>query len=235
MNRGTHLLDLQEVENELRDKIAAYKRVQKELHLTSPASQARRAYEEAAAAEKAARARQHDLNLEWQGLIQKLDHEDKRLYDGSIKNPKELTNLQLEVEMLKKQRERLEEQALALIEEVDTLTLRATEAKATMERVEQETSKQQERLLAQEETLKRHIGRARRKREEMLTAINATDLEQYRYVQRLKNDTFAVALMQDGVCTACHIEVSASKRDTVERAATTTLVTCGNCGRILVG
>ncbi|MBA3533514.1 MAG: hypothetical protein H0T73_16470 [Ardenticatenales bacterium] len=236
MSWGSQLLDLQEVENGLRDSIGAYKQIQKQLSETTPERQAREGYEQAIAAEREARARQQNLNLEWQGMIQKIDEEEKRLYSGEVKNPKELSNLQLEVEMLKKQREKLEEQALALIEEVDEWTSRAAATKAAYEKVEQDQRDRQISLEEQEKKLKRQISIRRAQREKMLVTIDPTALEQYRYVQRLKNDTHAVSTLREGVCTSCHIEVSAAKRDTVERvnSETTKLVTCGNCGRILV-
>src|ERR687893_250980 len=84
MSRRSRLLDLQEVENSLRDKIGAYKKIQKQLTLDSPVRLARVAYEQAEQAEGEARARQQALNLEWQGLIQKVDNEEKRLYSGTI-------------------------------------------------------------------------------------------------------------------------------------------------------
>lgn len=233
MSRGTRLLDLQGVENHLRDKIGAYKKIQKELTFDSPARHARLVYEEAEKEEKAARARQHTLNLEWQGLIQRVDTEEKRLYSGAITNPKELTNLQLEVEMLKKQREKLEVQALTLIEEVDQLAQATADAKEAYEKIELDMRSHQLELEKQEGKLKRDISTSKRQREKMIEDVGSGDLEQYRYVQRLKNDTHAVAAMVDGVCSACHIEVSAAKRAQVE-SSPNTLFTCGNCGRILV-
>jgi uncharacterized protein len=233
MSRGTRLLDLQGVENALRDKISAYKKIQKELTLDSPARQARLAYEEAEKNEKAARARQQSLNLEWQSLIQRVDTEEKRLYSGEITNPKELYNLQLEVEMLKKQREKLENQALTLIEEVDRLAQETAVAKEAYERIEADTRSHQAELEKRENKLKRDISTTKREREKLIEDVGSGDLEQYRYVQRLKNDTYAVAAMEDGVCGACHIEVSAAKRAMVETSPDT-LITCGNCGRILV-
>jgi uncharacterized protein len=234
MNRGATLLELQEVENELRDKISVYKKIQQQLNEATPVRHARHAHEDAQAAETAVRARQQDINLEWQGLRQKVDSEEQLLYSGSVSNPKELENLELEVELLKKRREKLEEQALELIEEVDLLAQTTAQTHEEYVRLEQDTRQRQGDLEDEAAVLKRSISMLRRSRERLLAEIDATDLDQYRYVQRLKNDTHAVALMEDGVCGACHIQVSNSKRDSVERSSKSKLVTCGNCGRILV-
>ena len=234
MKRGEQLLELQEVENQLRDIIGAYKKVQKELMGSARVRSARDTYEAAQAAEKEARAQQADLNLAWQGLRQKVDQEEKLLYSGDVKKSRELEDLQLEVDMLKKQLDSLESEALELIESVDVRSQEASTAREDYERITEESRSRQAELEAEENRLKRLISRHRKNREKMLAEIDAVDLEQYRYVQRLKNDTFVVAALNDGVCNACHIEVSFSKRDMVERAPGDRLVTCGNCGRILV-
>lgn len=233
-NRGAQLLELQEVENDLRDRIAAFKKIQQYLTRTSPAQQARQSYEVAQSAEREARSEQQDVSLEWEGLIQKVDEEEKKLYSGDISNPKELENLQLEVEHLKKRRAKLEEQALELIERVDGLSQETASSKEEYEQLTEDERHKQEQLEAQQDKLRRYIAKRKREREELIKHIDPSDLEQYRYVQRIKNDTHAVATLENGVCGACHIEVSASKRNRVEREDKSDLVMCGNCGRILV-
>ena len=232
--RGEKLLELQEVENDLRDKIAAFKAVKKELELTSPVRVAKRRLDDARTTESEVRAQQQDLNLEWQGVIEKANREEKRLYSGEVTNPRELEALQMDVEHLARRRKSLEEQALELIEEVDHLSKQSEEAKEAYESVAEESRERQEQLTAYHKALRSEIAKQRKHRERALEEIDAGDLDQYRYVQRLKNDTHAVALLQDGICSACHIEVSAAKRDMVERTNRSALSTCGNCGRILV-
>lgn len=232
MSRGAHLLELQDIESDLRAKLEQYRKIQRLLGESTPVRKARLAFEQAEAEEQAARARQQDINLEWQGVRTKVDSEEKLLYGGTVRNPKELTNLELEVEMLKKQQAKLEEQALALIEEVDQLAQVTASAKAAYETIEQESRTRQTDLEAKENQLKRYIAGRRKVRDEMIGTVDPVDLEQYRYVQKQKNDTRAVATLRDGVCSSCHIQVSQAKRETVER--TSNLVTCGNCGRILV-
>lgn len=234
MNRATALLALQEIESELRESLSAYKRIQADRVGSPEVRRARTSFEEAEVAEKHARTQQTDIQLQWQSLIQKLDHEEKRLYDGSIRDARELTNLELEVEMLKRQRGTMETKALELIESVETLSQTAEESRQQYESLDANDKENQKRLGDEEHKLKRHISQTRQKRDKLLQEIEPGILEQFRYVQRLKNDTRAVSRLVDGICTACHVEVSAAKRDIVERTETDTLATCGNCGRILV-
>lgn len=234
MNRATALLALQDVEYSLREALSTYKRVQADRVGSPEVRRARNAYEEANDAERHARAEQADLQLQWQSLIQKLDHEEKRLYDGSIRDARELTNLELEVNMLKRQRGTMETKALELIESVEALAQSTEESRTEYESLDANDKENQQRLADEEQKLKRQISHTRQKRDKLLKEIEPGILEQFRYVQRLKNDTRAVSRLVEGVCTACHVEVSAAKRDIVERTETNTLATCGNCGRILV-
>jgi predicted nucleic acid-binding Zn-ribbon protein len=232
MSRGQQLLELQDIENELRDNIGAYKKIQKKLGGASRIQKARQANKGARSAEKTARIRQQDMNLELQSLSEKISSSEERLYSGKVKNPKELNNLQLEVQLLKKHRENLEEQAILLIDEVDLLSEETAQTKKSYQRIKKIARQRQSQLQKQEKALKRKILELRGTRQEMQTTINAVDLEHYRHAQKQKNDTFVVEKLQEGVCSACHVMVSVSKRDMIER--TDKLGTCGNCGRILV-
>jgi predicted nucleic acid-binding Zn-ribbon protein len=234
MSRGAQLLELQQVEETLRQKIGAFKKIERVLAEETPVARARQAYEEAERAERHARAQQTGLNLELQQLNDKITAEEKKLYGGEVKNPKELVNLEVEVGMLKKQKDALEGQVIVLMGDIEDLGKRAAMAKADCERLEQESQAQVVRLRKEQDALKKEIGRAKRTREGVLERIASTDVEQFRYVQRMKGATFAVAQLTNGVCSACHVEVSASKRSSVERPTDNKLNTCGNCGRILV-
>ena len=234
MSRASSLLELQNVEQELRKRITSYKKVQKQLSKFSKVEKARQTYEKKIDSEKLAQARQNQISLELQGLIEKVKGAEQELYSGRVKNPKELTNLQLEIDNLKTRRDKLEEETLSLIEQVDSLSQQTTKAKNNYEKVQEITKTRQEALEKREHALKRHISKVRRVQLKILADIDASDLELYRYVQRKKNDRIAIAELKSGVCTACHIETSSAKRNQIERASKDKLLTCGNCGRILV-
>jgi predicted nucleic acid-binding Zn-ribbon protein len=234
MSRGAQLLELQQVEEVLRQKIGAFKKIERVLSEETPVARARQAYEEAKRAERHARTQQTGLNFELQQLSDKVAAEEKKLYSGDVTNSKELVNLEVEVGMLKKQKDTLEGQVIVLMGDIEDLAKRTAMAKAECERLEQESKAQVISLRKEQDSLKKEIGRAKRTREGVLERIASADIEQFRYVQQLKGATFAVAQLNDGVCTACHVEVSAAKRSSIERPIDNKLITCGNCGRILV-
>src|SRR5205085_10062575 len=70
-----------------------------------------------------------DSELELQSVEKKRkDHESKR-YGGMVPNPKELTAMQDEIEALGRQRAKLDERILTLMEDVEQRRAQETEAK----------------------------------------------------------------------------------------------------------
>jgi predicted nucleic acid-binding Zn-ribbon protein len=61
------------------------------------------------------RAQQTDLNLELNSLEDKANRSEQRLYSGSVKNPKELSDLQHEIESLGRRQSALEEELLEVM------------------------------------------------------------------------------------------------------------------------
>ncbi len=234
MSRGAELLDLQQVEDHMRQKLGAYKKIEKSLMEETPVALAKQAHEEAIKSEREVRGRQTDLTLEIKQLSDKIATEEKQLYGGEVTNSRELVNLETEVGLLKKQRDTLEEKLIMMLDEIDTCEQAVSTTKKSIASVEQESKKYVAALTQQQDLLRKEISKAKKKREQLLEKISPSDIEQFRYVQKLKGDTFAVAQLNEGVCTACHVEVSASKRSMIERPTNNHLNTCGNCGRILV-
>ena len=62
---------------------------------------------------------QHSAEWEVDDLSSKLAKEEAELYSGHITNPKDLTSLQHEVELLKSKRSQLEDNALAIMDRVE--------------------------------------------------------------------------------------------------------------------
>lgn len=235
MSRGNRLLELQKIEQDLQGRMGSYKKVQQRLATSSPVEKARKAYERRVEREKNARANQNNMTLELKSLIEKVKEAEEQLYSGIVKKPKELTNLEKELEGIKKRRDELEENMLALIDKIETLSNNANKAKLQYENVQVASSERQDALEKREYALKRYISRIGRTRKKILDEVNAKDLELYRYVQRKKGELLAVAKLAQGVCNACHVEVSAARRDKIERMTSKDkLSTCGNCSRILV-
>ena len=150
------------------------------------------------------------LEHEIDSMGAKLAAEDKRMYDGSIANPKELDALQHEIASLRERRSRAEDDLLELMERREDLESRAagadTEAAAARDRLEGVG------------------GDAARELDEEL-------LELYEDLRRQKKGVGAAAIV-DGVCQACHEKLSAVELDKLKH--TEGVKRCEYCRRIVV-
>lgn len=231
MSRAKQLLQLQEIEDDMREKLAALKKIQAQLSDSPEVRQAQSQREAAASALAQARTAQRERELEVERLDAKLKQESDRLYGGSVKNAKEVDNLRKEVEALNRRRGTLDEAALKGMEQVEELIRALAEAERNLAGVESQRSGQVGDLEEKEQKLKRYIAARRRQREAILGQIPAGDLAVLRDVQNRKGGKGVTALREGAICGLCGVTVSAAKLAQVR--GRDELLLCGNCGRIL--
>jgi predicted nucleic acid-binding Zn-ribbon protein len=161
----------------------------------------------------------------------KLAAENKRMYDGSIANPKELAALEHEIASLKERRSRAEDDLLEQMVRREDLEARASsaegEASAARERVEAvggDTVRELDEVVA---------GLAERSeaRGTLAASFDEDLLELYEDLRRQKKGVGAAAIV-DGVCQACHEKLSAMELDRLRH--TDEIKRCEYCRRIVV-
>jgi predicted nucleic acid-binding Zn-ribbon protein len=164
-------------------------------------------------------------------MSQKAAAEEKRMYDGSVANAKELEAIRHEVDSIRNRRSRTEDELLELMERREDLEARAgaleddvAKLRARLEEVGGESVHELDRLSTE-------LIDLRTVRERLVGGFDEELLDLYEELRRLKKGVAAAALV-DGVCQACHEELSAlelarlKKADGVRR--------CEHCRRILV-
>jgi predicted nucleic acid-binding Zn-ribbon protein len=164
-------------------------------------------------------------------ISQKAAAEEKRMYDGSVANAKELDSIRHEVDNLKKRRGDREDELLGLMEVREELEAR-----------ERAAAERSDRLRAQVETVEgtaaEELGRLTtelKERSEARAALAASVdpelLDLYEDLRPQKKGIAAVALV-DGVCQGCHEQLSSVEIDRLKRTKDTKR--CEHCRRILV-
>ncbi|MBN1887999.1 MAG: hypothetical protein JW850_08405 [Thermoflexales bacterium] len=177
------------------------------------------------------RARQRNLELEIQSLEAKLASDEERLYSGRVINPKELTDLQKESIALRKHHDVLDERLLTVmlaVEENETALRRARQASAELEA---SWGAQQQGLQREQKELRAELAQLDQMRAQHASELAPSDLDQYESLRRDKAGV-ALALIEEGFCDRCGVEVSESKMTQI--LLDESLVFCGNCGRILM-
>ncbi len=231
MSRAESLYRLQLLDLEL-DR--ARKRLREiEMALTSsPALEHTRA--ETARAEKAlqlASTELKSLELDAQALDERIAGEEQRLYAGTIRNPKEMLDVQQELESLKRRRWALDDQLLAAMEQVEQRRTDVVRCRQALAQAERNFADDSEHLRAERDRLKAAVEGDLEQREALSRSIPTRDLELYLAIRARKPNGVAVALVKSGACSQCG-EVASSQL--VQQAHTgTTLAICSSCGRIL--
>lgn len=229
MNPGKQLHDLQEVDLELESKAEMLSQVESQLSsnaaLAETTTNLERHRQELAELEKEQKA------TEWvtDDLLAKVAPLQKKLYDGSVKNPKELDALQQQVQQLKAQIRQEEDKTLEAMGKVEAVQKKIQQQAAEVKRLKEEWGKKREELSAEQASLMSAIESASKKREELATVVEAAHLELYETLRATKQGQ-AVARIEQGRCQGCRITLSMKE---VKRATVGELVQCDSCSRVL--
>ncbi|MDQ7029239.1 MAG: hypothetical protein Q9O62_05390 [Ardenticatenia bacterium] len=230
MNRATQLLMLQKVELEIQDKMRLLRQVHRALNNTEELEALRQQYNGVQNDLKKLESLQREMELELEGISQRIEEHEQELYSGAIRNPKELAARQKEVEALKRRRDRLDERLIASLETTEKFREKVNSLRERLQEAEAKWEAQRGKWEEIERKLKRYLVYLRHQRDELRQSIPPADLSLYEDLVRLKGG-IAVAELKDGACSACGVGVSQGKIESVRRS--TGLITCGNCERIL--
>src|SRR5213594_4032719 len=124
------------------------------------------AVEETARGElQAGQSRLRDLELELQSTVGKATKVEGDLYSGRISNPKELRAMQEDVEALGRQRQRIEDEMLGLMEEVERQLVEIRGLEADRQARERALDEHLEEYATRKRTLAAELEAARKRRE----------------------------------------------------------------------
>ncbi|MGE0688027.1 MAG: zinc ribbon domain-containing protein [Dehalococcoidia bacterium] len=192
------------------------------------------AREEAADAEAQAerlRKDQRELEAQIQALDAKIGPLETKLYSGEIRNPKELSDLQKELESFKAQRRKMDDEALSGLEVVEVATASAREAKDEAARIEAEWIASQSTLRETKASAEAELSRLDTDRETRTQGMDRNMLGLYETLRKAKNGR-AVARLDRGNCLGCNVTLPTNMVSRVRQADF--LVQCPRCERILV-
>jgi uncharacterized protein len=231
MTKAELLLDLQEVDSVIDRLTRRLSEIKAALHETDELIAARSARHAADESAVHKRAHRKELDLADTALETRIKQADQRLYSGTVKNPKELLDLQNDIASLKRQKNSLDDQlfaAMVALEEAETELKTCTE---TLTRVETEWRASQGDLTTELTQLEHELAEKTVEQTEARAQLGAPDLVLYDQLRRRKGGVVVVE-MEGSVCGACGVRVSAHIAQQVSQADH--LARCGNCERILV-
>nr|WP_204332639.1 C4-type zinc ribbon domain-containing protein [Geodermatophilus sabuli] len=158
---------------------------------------------------------------------------DQKLLDSGSVNPKQMTDLQHELQSLARRQSDLEDQELELMEQLET----AEAALARAQEGQQEAQAQKERAEQLRDDALADIADGTTThdaaRSDAAARIPADLLKLY---ERIRTQTGATgaAMLKARQCQGCRIELNGRELAAVRNADPHEVVRCENCGRILV-
>ncbi len=208
------LRELTEIENQLADNKAVL------------AAQSKLASQKAQLEE--ARRKQKSCEWELEDLQNKIKQINNKLFSGKTTNPKELVNLEKEIEGLKKQVKLKEDILLGLMSEMEEMEIKVRTAAQEVERLMQEWEQKQRILSPRKREIETLLAEFEEERSGLVRQIDTKLLKIYERLKQASGQ--AVAKVERGKCQGCHITIPMSQW---QRAKAGDLIQCGSCSRIL--
>jgi uncharacterized protein len=157
----------------------------------------------------------------------------RTLHSGAVTVPRELQALQHEQESLRRRQDHLETEELEVMEELDPLNDELAGLQARLAELAAEGDRLELALLQAEATLEDELTEATSRRQEAAAGVDAELLATYEDL-RTRLGGIAVARLVGSVCGGCHLGLSAVEVDRIKKQPPDALVTCDECGRLLV-
>ncbi len=231
MNPALQLYQLQELELEARSAGRRLQAIAAALADDAGMQAAQDRCQAARDALKPLRARLRDLELETAGNEEKIRNTGQQLYSGAVKSPREMQDMQLEVAALTRRNSDLETWMLETMLAVEEADGQLTEAESALAEVVDRRGDEHRELLQEQETLKTSLPQLEARRQEALAQI-AQDLQKQYLALKPRKGGQPVARMEGNSCALCGVAQTLTAEREVRHGRK--LVTCANCGRILV-
>lgn len=172
-----------------------------------------------------------NLELDIQSNTEKIRVTDEQLYSGRVRNPKELQDMQQEIQSLKNRNNELEDTLLEAMLKVEDAEADLKQNQASLQTLTAGWENSHQHLLDEQKKLQTEIQILQQKREGALAPIPPDMLKVYTNLRPRKNNQ-PVAFLVGGSCSVCRVEQDMAVIAEVRKGQKLTY--CVSCGRILI-
>jgi len=177
------------------------------------------------------RARLKDLEWSVDEVRSKATEVEMKLYGGTVRNPKELSDLDLDLKSVRAQVARREDALLGHLVELEEAETQLAAAEENQAHVKAGWQAGQQALLQEKGQIEPEVERLQAVRESQPSGIDRAALNLYELL-RVRGGGRAVATVERGMCQGCRITLPMS---VLQKArAGLSLVQCVSCERILL-
>jgi uncharacterized protein len=176
---------------------------------------------------------QQRLEDEIGSLNERANQAEKKLYSGSVSNPRELQALQDDVASIRKRISQVEDDELEVMELLEPVEANRAELVGERERLDGEGTQLRASLAEAEAEIEAELTSVRSERAEAAAAVSE---DQWPTYDRLRKQLggVAIARLVGSTCQGCHLALPAAEVDRIRHLSPDEPVSCEECGRLLV-
>lgn len=225
------LYRLQQLELDIIERAKRIKAINAELEDDEALRESLAENEAAQESYQEAEARVRDMELEIAAAVDKRQGAESRLYSGEVTHPKELQDMQMEMEALIRRKSVLDDELAKLSSERDDMRGKAETTAARSNEAREQHELECEDLRQEKETLTESVAQMLARRKTSVAAIPEQSFKTYNSMRTAKSNR-PVAVLREKACTICGIEQNSIVITAINRGED--MVNCQNCGRILI-
>ncbi|MBI3783976.1 MAG: hypothetical protein HY270_11300 [Deltaproteobacteria bacterium] len=155
---------------------------------------------------------------------------DRRMRLNRVRNEKELQALRREIEVGKETNQQREEEILGVLEALEELNAKASDAERAQSELAERASSEAENHRDRIRQLAAEIEAATDSRDRMTQGLDSNVLRKYEQIFARRGG-IAVVEVRNGICLGCHMNLPPQFYNELQRAVD--IRSCPNCHRIL--
>lgn len=230
MSEALNLYRLQKLDTEINRITTRLEEIEEILSDDSRVKRAQKKLEKTKAQAKQLRIELNQIEDKVEAQRIKRKTTQAALFGGKIKNPKELQDLQMESEALKRYINQLEDEQLEAMIAYESAETAEKQASKDLTQIKGTLAEENAALLGEKNKIEEDLERLIREKEAVLQSISPKALSLYQKLLKTKNG-LAVAAISEGGCNLCGQSLTPADLQSIR--ALNRLVFCPNCGRIL--
>jgi hypothetical protein len=231
MTSAADLFALQEIDLRRDARRAVIADIESRLEETEAVREARQAVADSEDDLQGLQRLQRSFDAKLADLDAKIQPLETKMYDGSVRNPKELTDMQKELDHFRAERSKLDDEGLELIEAIEQTTKLLWEQKEALRQAEAAWQQEKAQLLDQKSTAESEYASLEGQRGDHTAEMDRAMLGLYESLRTSKAGR-AVAAVVRGQCQGCRITLPTHLVQRLRGGGL--LIQCPNCERILV-
>ncbi len=160
----------------------------------------------------------------------KIEQSESSLYSGTVKNPKELQDLQKEISLIKTAIAALEEHELSKMLEVEEVESDLTSKQEILTHSKEEARQINAKLLLEAESCRVEIVKLETESRAFIDQLAPDLISRYKQL-REKKKGIAVSHIEENCCSICGAELTPAECQAAKSSSS--ILTCTSCGRII--